>query len=77
MQIYLEKSGGVDHGNMDVLAAGARFETVEGDDVESVIICKFPSFKEAHDWYHGDYRHVSVYRQAATKSRAYIVEGLN
>ena len=60
-----------------VLAAYGHHETVEGDDVEGVVIVEFPTFSEAKAWYESPaYTAARAHRFKGADYRCVIVEGL-
>lgn len=62
---------------LKVLAAYGRHVTLEGPDVEGVVIAEFPSLEEARAWYNSPaYQEASQYRHRGAIYRGLIVEGL-
>jgi uncharacterized protein (DUF1330 family) len=59
-----------------VLAAYGRHVTLEGPDVEGVVIAEFPSLEEARAWYESEaYQEVAQHRFRGAVYRGLIVEG--
>jgi len=62
---------------LKVLAAYGRHETLEGPDVEGVVIAEFPTLEEAHTWYNSPgYQEAAKHRQRGAVYRGLIVEGV-
>ena len=60
-----------------VLAAYARHVTLEGPEVEGVVIAEFPSVDEARAWYGSPaYQEVAQHRFRGAVYRGLIVEGV-
>jgi uncharacterized protein (DUF1330 family) len=56
---------------------GVELLTVEGDDVDVVVIIEFNSVAAAKDWYYSEgYQNALKHRLGTAKSRAVIVEKL-
>ncbi|WP_197442828.1 DUF1330 domain-containing protein [Lignipirellula cremea] len=59
-----------------VLAAYGRHETLEGPDVEGVVVAEFPTLQEARDWYDSPaYQEAAQHRLRGAVYRGLIVEG--
>ena len=59
------------------LAAYGRHVTLEGPDVEGVVIAEFPSLEEARDWYESPaYQEAAEHRHRGAVYRGLIVEGV-
>jgi uncharacterized protein (DUF1330 family) len=60
------------------IVAGGKIELLEGTAPNSIIvILQFPSMEQAHAWHESAaYQAILGYRQAATESNAYLVEGI-
>lgn len=59
------------------LAAYGRHVTLEGPDVEGVVVAEFPSLEEARDWYDSPaYQEAARHRFRGAVYRGLIVEGL-
>jgi uncharacterized protein (DUF1330 family) len=58
--------------------AGAKTESLDGDAVpKGIVIIEFDSLEQAHAWYNSPaYEAIRPIRQAATKGRMFIVEGV-
>ena len=78
LETYSQKVGDTLAGHpVTVLAAYGRHETLEGPEVEGVVILEFPSLEDAKAWYDGPaYRQVREHRFKGAEYRAVIVEGL-
>jgi uncharacterized protein (DUF1330 family) len=60
-----------------ILAAYGRHVTLEGPDVEGVVIAEFPSVEEARVWYDSPaYQEVAQHRFRGAVYRGLIVEGV-
>lgn len=60
-----------------VLAAYGRHVTLEGPEVEGVVIAEFPTLEEAHAWYDSPaYREAAGHRLRGAVYRGLIVEGV-
>ena len=60
-----------------VLAAYGRHVTLEGPEVEGIVVAEFPSVEEARAWYDSPaYREVAEYRFRGAVYRGLIVEGV-
>ena len=60
-----------------VLAAYGRHVTLEGPDVEGVVVAEFPSVEEARAWYDSPaYQDVAQHRFRGAVYRGLIVEGV-
>jgi len=60
-----------------ILAAYGRHVTLEGPEVEGVVIAEFPSIEEARAWYDSPaYREASEHRFRGAVYRGLIVEGV-
>lgn len=54
-----------------------KFETLEGEDPNGVLILEFPTVEEAKAWYNSpSYQAALPYRKKAANHRVIIVEGL-
>jgi uncharacterized protein (DUF1330 family) len=63
--------------SLKVLAAYGKHRTLEGPDVEGVVIAEFPTFEEARDWYYSPaYQEAAQYRHRGAVYRGLIVEGV-
>ena len=60
------------------LARGGAHEGLEGDwDVDRLVILEFPSMERAREWYRSaEYQEVAPIRQAASRGRGVLVEGV-
>lgn len=60
-----------------VLAAYGNHVTLEGPEVEGVVIAEFPTMQEARDWYDSPaYQEASQHRHRGAVYRGLIVEGV-
>ena len=60
-----------------ILAAYGKHLTLEGPDVEGVVIAEFPSLEEARDWYNSPaYQRAAQHRHLGAIYRGLIVEGI-
>lgn len=60
-----------------ILAAYGRHVTLEGDDVEGIVIAEFPSVEEAQAWYHSPaYQEAAQHRFRGAVYHGLIVEGV-
>ena len=67
----------LDGGPLKVLAAYGRHLTLEGPDVEGVVIAEFPTLEEARDWYESPaYQAAARHRHLGAVYRGLIVEGV-
>jgi uncharacterized protein (DUF1330 family) len=78
LEVYWEKVKGTLHGRpLKVLAAYGKHLTLEGPDVEGVVIAEFPTLEEARDWYFSPaYQEAAHHRHLGAVYRGLIVEGL-
>ncbi len=62
---------------LKVLAAYGKHVTLEGPDVEGVVIAEFPSLEEARAWYDSPaYQEAAQHRHRGAIYRGLIVEGV-
>ncbi len=62
---------------LKVLAAYGKHVTLEGPDVEGVVIAEFPTLEEARDWYDSPaYQKAARHRHRGAVYRGLIVEGV-
>ena len=62
---------------LKVLAAYGKHVTLEGPDVEGVVIAEFPSMEAARDWYDSPaYQEAAQHRHRGAVYRGLIVEGI-
>jgi len=78
LEAYWEKVAGTLEGRpLKVLAAYGKHLTLEGPDVEGVVIAEFPSAAEARDWYESPaYQDAARHRHRGAVYRGLIVEGV-
>ena len=75
---YWERVGATMNGHpLKVLAAYGKHVTLEGPDVEGVVIAEFPSLEAAHAWYNSPaYQAAAQYRHRGAVYRGLIVDGI-
>lgn len=62
---------------LKVLAAYGKHVTLEGPEVEGVVIAEFPTLEEARDWYDSPaYQQAARHRHRGAVYRGLIVEGV-
>lgn len=62
---------------LKILAAYGKHVTLEGPDVEGVVIAEFPSPEEARAWYDSSaYQEAAQYRHRGAVYRGFMVESL-
>ena len=62
---------------IEVLVAYGSHEVLEGDSIEGIVIAKFPTVREAKDWYYsGAYQSVAKHRQKGAVYQGLVVEGI-
>ncbi len=62
---------------LKVLAAYGKHLTLEGPDVEGVVIAEFPTLEDAREWYESPaYQEVAQHRFRGAVYRGLIVEGV-
>lgn len=62
---------------LKVLAAYGKHLTLEGPDVEGIVIAEFPTLAEARDWYDSPaYQKAAQHRHRGAVYRGLIVEGV-
>ena len=78
LEAYWEKvKGTLDGRPIKVLAAYGKHLTLEGPDVEGVVIAEFPTLEEARDWYDSPaYQDAARHRHRGAVYRGLIVEGV-
>lgn len=78
LEAYWEKVKGTMDGHpLKVLAAYGRHLTLEGPDVEGVVIAEFPTLDEARSWYESPaYQTAAQHRHRGAVYRGLIVEGV-
>jgi uncharacterized protein (DUF1330 family) len=59
------------------LVRGGKTQALEGEPPKSIVAIAFDSAEKAREWYDSPaYEAIKPFRQSATKSRIYIVEGV-
>ncbi|MBX3420597.1 MAG: DUF1330 domain-containing protein [Pirellulaceae bacterium] len=78
LEAYWEKVTATLQGRpFKVLAAYGKHLTLEGPDVEGVVIAEFPSVEEAQDWYDSPaYQDAAQHRHRGAVYRGVIVQGI-
>lgn len=62
---------------IEVLVPYGKFEVLEGDPIEGIVIAKFPDVQSAKNWYFSDaYQKVAKHRQMGAIYQGLIVEGV-
>jgi uncharacterized protein (DUF1330 family) len=63
---------------IELLVTYGKFEVLEGDSIEGIVIAKFPSVKAAKDWYYSEaYQSVAKHRKHGAIYNGLIVEGVS
>ena len=61
---------------IEVLVGHGKYEILEGDPIEGIVIAKFPNVKAAKDWYYSEaYQRVAKHRKDGAIYHGLIVEG--
>lgn len=78
LEAYWEKAPATLEGHpIKVLAAYGRHLTLEGPDVEGVVIAEFPTLEDARAWYDSPaYQDAAQHRLRGALYRGLIVEGV-
>ena len=78
LEVYWSKvSESIDGRPIKVLAAYGRQVTLEGPEVEGVVVAEFPSIEEARAWYDSPaYQEAAQHRFRGAVYRGLIVEGV-
>ena len=67
----------IDGRPLKVLAAYGKQVTLEGPEVEGVVIAEFPTLQDARDWYESPaYQEAAQHRHRGAVYRGLIVEGI-
>ena len=79
LEIYAAKTPATLEGySIKVLAAYGKHITLEGPEVEGVVIAEFPTFEEAHQWYQSSaYQEAAQFRFRGAIYCGLIVEGVS
>ena len=78
LEAYWDKvKGSLDGRSIKVLAAYGQHLTLEGPEVEGVVIAEFPTLDEARDWYNSPtYQEAAGHRHRGAVYHGLIVEGV-
>ncbi len=78
LELYWSQVGATLEGHsLKVLAAYGKHVTLEGPDVEGVVIAEFPSLEEARAWYESPvYQAAAHHRHRGAVYRGLIIEGV-
>ncbi len=78
LETYWEKApAALDGRPIKVLAAYGRHETLEGPDVEGIVLAEFPTLEDARAWYDSPaYQEAAHHRIRGAVYRGLIVEGV-
>ena len=78
LEAYWAKIGATLEGRpIKILAAYGRHVTLEGPEVEGVVVAEFPTLEEARAWYDSPaYQEVAQHRFRGAVYRGLIVEGV-
>ena len=78
LEAYWEKVTATLEGRpIKALAAYGKHLTLEGPDVEGIVIAEFPTLEEARDWYESPaYQEAAQHRHRGAIYRGLIVEGV-
>ena len=61
---------------IEVLVPYGKFEVLEGEQIEGIVIAKFPDMEAARRWYYGEpYQKAAMHRQAGAIYNGILVEG--
>lgn len=62
---------------IEILVPYGKFEVLEGNDIEGIVIARFPNLESAKKWYFSDtYQRVAKHRQAGAIYEGILVEGI-
>ncbi len=60
-----------------ILSIG-NFEVLEGEDIEGIVVAKFPDITSAKNWYYSDaYKTAAVHRVKGSIYNGVLVEGIS
>lgn len=78
LEAYWQKvSATLEGRSFKILAAYGKHLTLEGPDVEGVVVAEFPTLQDARDWYDSAaYQEVAQHRHRGAAYRGLIVEGV-
>jgi len=62
---------------IEVLVPYGNFEVLEGEQIEGIVIAKFPDMETAKKWYYSEaYQEASSHRKAGAVYNGILVEGI-
>jgi uncharacterized protein (DUF1330 family) len=62
---------------IEVLVPYGKFEILEGDQIEGIVIAKFPDMEAAKKWYYGEaYQEAAMHRRVGAIYNGILVEGV-
>ncbi|MNH87182.1 hypothetical protein D3C81_1484840 [compost metagenome] len=62
---------------IEVLSPYGDFEVLEGDQIQGVVVAKFPNMESARKWYFGKpYQKAAAHRKAGAIYNGVLVEGI-
>ncbi len=62
---------------VEVLVTYGKFEVLEGEPIEGVVIAKFPDMALAKKWYNSEpYKKAAIHRQKGAVYHGILVEGI-
>lgn len=62
---------------IEVLVPYGKFEVLEGNQIEGIVIAKFPNMETARNWYFSDsYQKAARHRQKGAVYHGILVEGI-
>ena len=81
MKIYGALSAEAPLDKLEIVATskrGGTFQVLEGEPAEAIVILKFPTIKDALEWYNSDaYQKALPYRKASAEVRGYLIEDVS
>ncbi|PIP95180.1 MAG: hypothetical protein COW00_13580 [Bdellovibrio sp. CG12_big_fil_rev_8_21_14_0_65_39_13] len=62
---------------IEILVPYGKFEVLEGEEIEGMVIAKFPTMETARKWYFGDdYQRIVKHRQKGAIYQGILIEGI-
>jgi uncharacterized protein (DUF1330 family) len=62
---------------IEVLVPYGKFEVLEGNEIEGIVIAKFPNMEDAKKWYYSEsYQNAAKHRQKGAIYSGILVEGI-